>query len=159
MTNEEAKVKEVVEWGRKNGVKGCFGCFGDHVFRLDGSKCMSKCAVCKSDFTKGKRHLVSECSKLPTDRQAISEMAERALKDDQKRSRWLTDRQTDSSLVKTASIGENSSKGKYFNSVYVHGLIMTYFIDTGSEISLCSKKWAKFGEVRKLKNCIADKQR
>ena len=87
LTSDEAKLKKIVEWGRKAGVKGCFNCFQNHTFRLDFSNCSNKCPICKSDFNKNKRHLTCECPKLPSDKNSISEIADRVLKEDQKRSK------------------------------------------------------------------------
>ena len=87
LSSDEAKLKRVVEWGRKAGVKGCFNCFQNHTFRLDFSNCSNKCPVCKLDFHKNKRHLTCECPKLPSDKNSISEIAERVLREDQKRSK------------------------------------------------------------------------
>ena len=87
LTSDETKLKRIVEWGRKAGVKGCFNCFQNHTFRLDFSNCSNKCPICKSDFNKNKRHLTCECPKLPSDKNSISEIADRVLKEDQKRSK------------------------------------------------------------------------
>ena len=85
--SDEAKLKGVIEWGRKAGIKGCFNCFKDHTFRLDGSNCSLKCPVCRADFHKSKRHLITDCPKLPSDKNSISSLADKVLKEDQKRSK------------------------------------------------------------------------
>ena len=51
-------------------------------------------------------------------------------------------------------MGGGRGRGKFYTSAYVGGLILTFFTDTGSEVSLVPRKWAKFGDVSKLKKPI-----
>ena len=87
LSNDEARLKKIIEWGRKAGVRGCFNCFQNHTFRLDFSNCSSKCPFCKMDFQKNKRHLTCECPKLPSDKNSISDIADKVLSEDKKRSK------------------------------------------------------------------------